>query len=49
MASHIVSEDGVVKTKAKILVVDDEPSIRNIVGTYLENEGYGSEDIYKFL
>jgi two-component system alkaline phosphatase synthesis response regulator PhoP len=26
--------------KAKILVVEDEPSIRNIVGTYLENEGY---------
>ena len=40
MAVHNVSEDGVVKTKAKILVVEDEPSIRSIVGTYLENEGY---------
>lgn len=28
------------RMKAKILVVEDEPSIRNIVGTYLENDGY---------
>jgi two-component system alkaline phosphatase synthesis response regulator PhoP len=40
MALQNLSEDGRVKTKAKILVVEDEPSIRNIVGTYLENEGY---------
>ena len=31
--------------KAKILVVEDEPSIRNIVGTYLENDGYFVEAV----
>ncbi|MFN2137559.1 MAG: response regulator transcription factor [Candidatus Promineifilaceae bacterium] len=40
MTLNNVSEDSIVKTRAKILVVDDEPSIRNIVSTYLENEGY---------
>jgi two-component system alkaline phosphatase synthesis response regulator PhoP len=40
MALQNLSEDGIAKTKAKILVVEDEPNIRNIVGTYLENEGY---------
>ena len=31
--------------KGKILVVEDEPSIRNIVGTYLESEGYAVQAV----
>ena len=40
MATSNLIANEIVRMKAKILVVEDEPSIRNIVGTYLENEGY---------
>lgn len=31
--------------KGKILVVEDEPSIRNIVGTYLQSDGYAVQTV----